>query len=218
VGSVAEPLLRSTCSSLGFLLETVDPSQLPELAEAMREATLALLGAETADALRVSVLESARTRPAALTPQILAVAREHLGDKGETIIQRLCREHLEIALDDLDAGSVRALAAAVERHGPAVIGAALAKGFSADMSRALVSPAEPLRQRIVTATRDVVGPLAPDFLNEVCAQRGLPFHAVDYEHLMWLAEVLRAETAPLAGKRAADGLARELRSFLTGRR
>ncbi len=218
VGSAAEPLLRATCTQLGFLLETVSPSQLPELAEAMHKTTVALFGGEMADSLRVSVLDAARARLAGLTPQILALAREHLGDNGDTIIQRLCREQLEIALDDLDAGSVRALAMAVETYGPVMIGTVLATAFVSDASQALASPADSLRHRIVEVTRNAVGPLAPEFLEEVCAQHGLPFQAVDYEHLMWLAEVLRAETEPLAGKEAADGLARELRAFLTGRR
>ena len=215
MGSTAEPLLRAACAQLGFVPEAVDRARLRDLAEVIHETALSLLGGEMAASLRQSVLEAARLRPAGLTPQIVALAREHLGDEGEGYIQQLCRDHLEIALDDLDAGGVRLVAVAVEKHGPATIGAARAALFVADAAHALVSPAAPLRRRIVELTSDAVGPLAPEFIEEVCARHGLPFDTVDTEHLLWLAEALRVETEPLAGKNAAEGLERELRALRT---
>jgi hypothetical protein len=218
VGSVAEPLLRTTCTSLGYQLETVHASQLRVLAETLQASTVALLGREMADSLHAAVMDAEHRRPASVTKQLFEVARQHLGDNTEMIMSQLCREHLETEVDELDAGSVRALARAVEQYGPTVIGATFATQFAGETASLLVSPAEPLRRRVVQMTRDVVGPFAPQFLDEVCAAHGLPFTAVDYEHLMWLAEVLRTETAPLAGKVAADGLSRQLRAVLTGKR
>src|SRR5581483_8258099 len=104
--------------------------------------------------------------------------QEHLGDEGERLIQQICRDHLEIALDDLDAGGVRLVAAAVEKYGPATIGAARAAAFAADAAHALVSPAAPLRQQIIELASEAVGPLAPEFIEDVCARHGLPFDMV----------------------------------------
>jgi hypothetical protein len=217
VGSVAEPLLRTACTSLGYQLETVHPSQLRVLAETLQATTAALLGREMADSLKAAVMDAEHRPPTDVAKQLFEAALQHLGDHTETVMRRLCREHLEIEVDELDAGSVQALARAVEQHGPAVIGATLATQFARETASLMVSPAESLRRRVIQITRDVVGPFAPQFLDEVCATHGLPFTAVDYEHLMWLAEVLRTETEPLAGKEAADGLSRQLRAVLTGR-
>lgn len=218
VGAATEPLLNGACARLGVSLDALEPSRLPEVAVAIHTAASTLFGAEAAADLRTALLGVASARPAGLTPQILALTREQLGENGDAILDRLCREHLEIALDDLDAGNVRLLALAVERHGPALFGASLATTFVADASAGLRNPAGPLRHTIVELTRSVIGPFAPEFLDEVCSEHGLPFQAVDEGHLDWLAEVLRAEAEPLAGKEAADGLARELRALSTATR
>jgi hypothetical protein len=218
VGAAAEPLLRAACARLDLSFEAIGPDTLPDLADALHEGAVPLFGGATATQIRAAALEACGTPSGRLTAQIVALARSHLGDGGDAIIERLCREHLQVALDDLDGAGVRRLAATVRELGPDVIGAAVTASFVAEAARALTSPADGLRRQVIEVTRAVIGPLAPEFLEEVCAQRGLPFHAVDYEHLMWLAETLRAEAEPFAGRDAADNLARSVRAFLTGKR
>src|SRR5207253_11477108 len=98
------------------------------------------------------------------------------------------------------------------------IGAERTGVFLGLAKQAVASPADPLRQKILELARRQIGPAGPDFLKRACTKNGLPFDAVDYEHIMWLAEVIRADAKPLVGQKGADELARGVRAFLTGGR
>jgi hypothetical protein len=97
-----------------------------------------------------------------------------------------------------------------------MIGGARVAAFLAAARITLNSPNEQLRNRLVEMVTRRVGPAGRDFLHEICLEGGLPFQAIDYEHLMWLSETLRREAAPLAGKKGAEELARSVRGLLTG--
>jgi hypothetical protein len=218
LGPAAEPFITTTCARLGLTPGTIARSQLPELARAAGQDAAALFGAELAELVTRAVLDSGTAMPPGLPARIVDVACEYLGPDGEPLIRRLCRERLEVHIEELDLDGIGMLARVVEQHGPALIGALRAAAFLTAARRATISPAEPLRRKILDLATRTVGPAGPEFLEEICLHHGLPFDAVDYEHLMWLAELLRSEAAPLAGKKNADELARGVRGFLVGAR
>jgi hypothetical protein len=176
-----------------------------------------LLGEEVAGALATAVLGCGAIHPADLAPRVLALVHEHLGAEGVPQVRALSRDRLELELEELDAEGVSLLARVLETDGPAALGAARAAAFVQAARRSIASPAAELRGQVEELTRKYIGPVGGQFLQDVCERHGLPFRAVDYEHLMWLAEALRAEAAPFAGKQGAEELARGVRALLTGR-
>jgi hypothetical protein len=216
LGPSAEPFLANVCAKLTLQLETIDRGHLPQVAAAVRQDAALLLGPEVAAQLGQAVEDAANARPVGLSKRVIEVATERAGAQGEPVIRELCHERLEIDLDDLDVDGVSLLARAVERDGPAKFGALCAAGFMAAAKQASVSPADGLRQKVLDLARRGVGPAGPDFVKRSCARAGLPFDAVDFEHIMWLAEVVRTDATPLVGKKGADEMARTIRGFLTG--
>lgn len=218
MGDAAEPFLDTVCARLGVLLPTVDKGTLSLLAEAVQESAQTLLGAETARALGAALLEAGNGRLADLPGQVSGLATARLGNSGEMIIRRLCRERMEIELDDVTVEAVRPLAAVVERDGAAMVGAVRVAPFVQAAQLAILSPTDSLRRKVGELTTRRMGPAGGDFVKEACARNGLPYQCLDYEHLMWFAEVLRAVAMPLMGKKGADELARDIRELLTGGR
>jgi hypothetical protein len=218
MGPAAEPFLENVCSRHGLLMATLNKPDLLTIAQVIKQDAAVLLGDEAAQGLALAVLESANARPAEFSPKILALASEHLGPEGEAIVRSLCRARLEVEVEDLDADGLSLLARVIEEDAPARIGATRATAFVAAARKSITSPAEELRKKVLELTVRWVGPVGSDFVEDVCDQNGLPFRAVDYEHLMWLAEALRGEAVPLVGKQGADELARGVRALLTGGR
>jgi hypothetical protein len=218
LGPAAEPFLTTSCARLGIALDTVERSHLPDIAAMVRQDAGLLLGQEVAEQLAAAVEECRAARPPGLVDRVREIAALHAGASGEAALRDLCRRHLEVDLDELDVEGVRLLARAVERDGAAPLGAERVAAFLAAAREAATSPAEGMRAKVIELARDQIGPAGPQFVRRACAKHGLPFEAVDFEHVMWLAEVMRTEAAPLAGKRAADELARGIRGFLTGNR
>ncbi len=216
LGPSAEPFLTNICSRLGFPLEEVERAQLPQIASAVRRDAGVLLGPETAEAVAVAVLEAGDARPPGLVSRVLEIAREHGGDAGEKLVRDLCHERLEFELDNIPVAGIGPLARAVERDGPPRLGTVQTAAFMAAVRVAMVSPADDLRAKIIALCNRQIGPAGPVFVKKATAKHGLPFDAVDFEHIMWLAEVLRAEAAPIVGKQGGDDLARGVRAFLTG--
>ena len=218
MGPAAEPFLALVCSRLGVTLAEIDRTHLPQIASAVRQDAAPLLGTETALALAIAVDESRTARPPGLVQRVIDIAVEQVGPDGEALIRALCHDRLEVPLDDLDVDGIALLARAVERDGPERIGALRAASLMTAMKGAITSPAESLRAKLLDLARRQIGPAGPDFVKRACAKHGLPFDAVDFEHIMWLAETMRAEAAPLVGKKGADDLARTFRALLTGGR
>jgi hypothetical protein len=218
VGRAAGPMVENVCGRLGFLPTTVNRERLPDVARLVQQDTVPLLGAEAARALAMDIVDSADASPAGLSRKIIDLSVDYLGQDGEAFIRRLCRERLEIHVEELNLAGVAMLARVVERHGAAMIGGARVAAFLASARIALSSPNESLRNKIVEMVMRRVGPAGRDFLDDICLAGGLPFQALDYEHLMWLSETLRREAAPLAGKKGAEELAKSVRGLLTGAR
>lgn len=217
LGPAAEPFLETVCTRQGLLIATLDRHDLVPLAQAVKQDATPLLGEETARSLATAVLECGTARGADLAPQCIALATEHLGAEGEAILRSVCRNRLEVELEELSVETLDLLARVVEEEVPARIGRLRAAAFVEAARQAISSPATELREKILLLAKRAVGPVGEQFVQQTCAKNGLPFRAVDYEHLMWLAEVLRSEGAPLLGKQKADDLAREVRGLLTGR-
>jgi hypothetical protein len=214
LGPSAEPFLANICGRAGLVLDEIERGQLPRLAAAVRTEAAILLGEESAEAVAQAVQEAGEARPPGLVRRLLEIAREHAGAEGEPLVRDLC-QRLEFELDEIPVAGIDPLARAVERDGPPRLGKLQTAAFMAAVQQAVVSPATGLRQKVVALTSREMGPAGPLFLKKATAKHGLPFDAVDFEHLMWLAEVIRAESAPIIGKSAADELAREVRGFLT---
>jgi hypothetical protein len=215
LGPSAEPFLSNICGRVGLTLEEIERDQLPRLATGVRAEAALLLGADTAELVAQAVQEAGDARPPGLVQQVIAIARDHAGAEGEALVRDLCHQRLELELDEIPIAGIRPLARAVERDGPPRLGRSRTAAFLAAVQRAVISPATALREKIVALTSRQMGPAGPLFLKKATAKQGLPFDAVDYEHLMWLAEVIRAESAPIVGKQVADDLARDVRNLLT---
>ena len=216
VGPSAEPLLRNMCTRLGLELETVRPGEAQALAAAIRKEVAAFLGVETATALAAAIIEVAHVDSADLLPRVVTLSRERIGEAGEAVIRRMCREHLELGLDDLDGNAVRRLSRVVAESGSAAIGRARAASFCAAARLVVANPADSLRRSVLELTTRAFGPAAGDFVREACTAEGVPFEALDYEHLPWLAEVLRERAALVMGKKVAESLAASMRALPTG--
>jgi hypothetical protein len=216
LGPAADPFIRNVCAKLGVSLDSIDRAMLNLVAEAAAAEAMPLLGKETAEAVQRAVERTATQKPAGMVSRIVEAAVQHVGLGGEQMIRDLCRSKLEVDLDEIEPDGLTALADAVRAEAAAAIGSAGALAFAQAVASALVSPNEPLRQKIVDLAKRHIGPAGEDFMRRSCRKMGMPWEAVDYEHMMWLAEVVRAESAALIGKDKADEFARTVRQFLVG--
>lgn len=217
LGPAAEPFIRNVCAKINVSLDHVDRTTLPLVAQAAGAEAVALLGKDTAEAVQHAIERAATAKPAGMVAGIIDAARQHTGPAGETFIRDLCRTKLEIELDEIEPDGLVPLADAIRNEAAGVIGSAGATAFAQAVAAAVVSPNESLRARISEVARRFVGPAGDDFLRRSCRKMGMPWDAVDYEHMMWLAEVVRAESTPLIGKQKADDFARTVRTFLVGK-
>lgn len=215
VGPTAEPLLRRVCDSLNLALDTIDETDLPSLATRLVAETEGLLGRDVATTLGDAVLQANRVRPPGMVKQIVALATEHLGTNGPELVREVCRQSLELELDHLQLDGVELLARAVERAPELKTRVSPAATFLAAAQLVITSPADSLRQKLSDMAARSLGPAGPDYLRERCRRGGLPFEAVDYEHVMWLAELIRSEMTSLVGKKEADRLAGDVRKLIT---
>lgn len=216
LGPAADPFMRNVCSKLDISLDAIDRSMLPIVAEAAGTEALPLLGKETAEAVQRAVERTAAQKPAGMVSSIIDAATQHIGPGGETMIRELCRNKLETDLEEIEPDGLKPLADAIRTEAAAAIGSAGALAFAQAVAAALVSPNDSLRQKIVDLAKRHIGPAGEDFMRRSCRKMGMPWEAIDYEHMMWLAEVVRSESAPLIGKNKADEFARSVRQFLVG--
>jgi hypothetical protein len=214
LGPAAEPCLAYICSRLGLSLGHLDRTQLPLIAAVVEKDGSALLGPATARTVAAATEQARRMRPPGLVILLGEIAMEQAGPEGPRIVQEICRAHLSIELDEVDIEGIALLARAVERDGPERIGAARTAAFLSAMRHAVTDPGDALRARLLELATGHLGPAAPVFLKRVCAARGLPFEAVSYEHLMWLADVLQEEMAPVVGAGQAADFANGVRGLL----
>lgn len=217
LGASAEVFMRNVCHRLGFELELVDKSRLSTVAREASIEAAPVFGDDTAEALRGAIERAATVRPAGMEASVIEAATRHFGPKGEKFIREMCRSKLEIDLDEIEPDCLGLLADAIAAEAAGMINSAGAAAFTHAVGLALISPNAALRARIVETARKYIGPAAEDFLRRSCKKSGMPWDAIDYEHMMWLAEVVRAESFPLIGKKSADDFARIVRSFLTGK-
>lgn len=217
MGPAAEPFMRNVCQKSGTSLDAVTRDALPALARTAKTEALPLLGEETAGAVEHVIARAATARPPAMLAGILAAARDCLGARGEEILRQLCRSRLETDLDEIEPEALALLADAIRVQSVDLIGSANAAAFAQAVAAALMSPNVALRGRLAETARKYVGPAGEDFLRRSCRRAGMPWEAVDVEHMMWLAEVVRTESTALIGKKQADDFARVVRGFLTGK-
>jgi hypothetical protein len=217
LGPAAEPFMRNVCQRLGFELESVDKSRLAEVAREASIEAAPVFGQDTADALRGAVERAATVRPAGMESSLIEAATRHIGPKGEKFIRELCRSKLEIDLDEIEPECLGLLGDAIGNEAGGMINKGGSAAFMQAVSLALTSPNVSLRAKVVETAKKFIGPAAEDFMRRSCKKSGMPWDAVDYEHMMWLAEVVRAESFPLIGKKSADEFARIVRSYLTGK-
>lgn len=217
LGPAAEPFMRNVCDRLGVSLDGVDRATLPIIAEEAAAEALPLLGKETADNLRRVIERASGAKPAGMVARLVEVATQHAGPGGEAFIRDLCRRRMETELDEIEPDGLRHLAEAVRGEAAGAIGGVGATAFAQAVAAAVMSPNKSLRAKIIDVARRYVGPAGEDFLKRSCRKMGMPWEAVDYEHMMWLAEVVRTESAPLIGKKQADEFARNIRMFLVGK-
>jgi hypothetical protein len=214
LGPAADPCLVYVCGKLGLTLADLDRTQLPLIAAVIEKDGAALLGPEQARFVAGACEEARRTRPPGLALLLTEVAAEHGGPEGTSILQELARSRLGADLDQVDIEGISVLARAVEQDGPARIGAARTAAFVAAFRHAVVDPGDALRAQLLELTSAHIGPAASVFLRRICTRQGVPFEAVSFEHLMWLADALGAEVSPLVGQREADEFAAQVRALL----
>lgn len=214
LGPAAEPFMRTVCAKMGITLDAVTRELLPAVARHAAAEVQPLLGSETAETLSHMIERVAHARPQGMVASVVDAAKRAMGQQGEQFIRELCRRKLEIELDDIEPDGLELLAQKVRAEAEGLIGSAGAQAFAQAVAAALVSPNVALRSKLIELARRFIGPAGEDFLRRSCRKMGMPWDAVDHEHLMWLAEVVRSESAPLIGKKQADEFARAVRGFL----
>ena len=213
LGPATVPFLTNTCAKLGLTADAIGRADRTQLAQGIRQEAGPFLGAEPAQKLALAVEQADDKQPPTLVPQLLALAVEHTGNDGEPILRALCRDRLEIELEDLDIDGLEPVARLLEHDGPPAVGAARTAAFIAAAGQALADPVDCVSSKVVELTSRYIGPAGRRFLQKVCAKNGIPVEALSREHVPWLADVLQSEAAPLAGARGAENLARDIRAL-----
>lgn len=217
LGAAAAPFLRTICAGLGITLEGIDRRALPRLARTAATHARPVFGPETAEAVRREIAAAVAACPDGLAAELRDLAHHHAGPHGEDLLREVCRASLGLDLDEAGPEHLRPLANAVRTDvSPATITAATA-AFAASVQAALVSPHDGLRDDLFVVAQRFIGPAGEEFLRKACARHGVPWEAVEDEHLEWLAETVRAEAVLFIGKAAADDFARSIRMFHVAR-
>ena len=216
LGPSAEPFMRNVAQRIGVVLERVDRGVLNALAAEAALDARPIFGDETADALGSAIRRAGHVKPAGMVASVLDAAQRHIGVKGERFIRDICHAKLETDLDEIEPEALGLLADAISGEAVSFISGSGATAFAQAVASALTSPNHQLRGRVADIARKMVGPAGEDFMRRSCRKAGMPWDAVDAEHLMWLAEVVRAEAAPLLGKGKADDFAKAVRNLLMG--
>lgn len=213
MGQVAEPFLVNACAGIDLDFGQITATHLPLVAAAVEQAG-AIFGPAVATALAAGV-ETARAT-GGLTDRVTAIAVSNVGPEGDALIRELCRDRLGKDLAEIDVEDVLPLALAVEGEGPVRIGTMRTAAFITAARFAVVNPTNSARTLLVQAVNREMGPAGEVFLKKSCTKNGLPFEAICYEHLTWLADVLRQEAAPLLGADGADRLAQAVQRLQPG--
>ena len=216
LGHAARDLLITVCNRNGLSREDIRRGQIEPLIDTVAHDVEGLFGEDGAAMVRDALLLGLSPQPHELTAAVDALAGEHLGPDGAKVLRELCHSHLEMELEDMDIGAVRRLAQVIERGGLELGSDARISAFETDARTVLSCGSRPLQARIKDFAIRAVGPAGPDLLRNAAARNGLPYEAIEPEHLMWLAEVLRTEVGKVMGKKSGDELARQLRALLTG--
>lgn len=216
-GAKAPALLTAAGERLGYPWESTTTDHLAEPADALAIEATALLADGVIETLAEAVRTAGAIQPADLSFRLIALATQHLGMDGESAIRRICQSRLEVDLEDVSAVGLSVLRAAILRDGATTFGERPATLMVTATRAAITSPAASLRETLRQIAARDLGPAGPDVIARACAARGLPFEALDHEHLMLVAEAMRLEAAPLIGRKAADQLAGRVRRLLTGR-
>lgn len=217
LGPSAEPFMRTACSRMNIILETLEKKHLGEVAKIAAADAKPVFGEETAEALGNAIERAAFVRPATMVAALVDAAKQHMGARGEAFLRDLARQKMEIELDDIDPEALPMLANKVRASGADIVQTAAGPGLTQAIAAAIVSPNVSLRAKLIDTARKFVGPAAENFLKQSTRKAGMPWDAIDLEHMMWLAEVVRAEATPLIGKKQADAFAHIVRGYLTGK-
>ncbi|MGD9890616.1 MAG: zinc ribbon domain-containing protein [Dehalococcoidia bacterium] len=204
LGPAAEPFIVNVCAGIDLDFGQVAVPQLPLVAAAVERAG-AIFGPDLARSL-AAMVDDAGALPGVAEP-VSAIATEQLGVEGDALIRDLCRERLGKDLTALQIDDLEPLSRAVERDGPTRIGTTRTAAFIAAARFAVVNPANSARALLVQVVNREMGPAGEAFLKKTCARHGLPIEVIGYEHMPWLAGVLRQEAAPLLGASGAERLA-----------
>lgn len=187
-----------------------------KLACAAQEHIAGLLGEPVAKQM-AEVLDPPANIRSMLPKGTVVRAVEALGEEVAVQVTALCKRELRRPLDDLDAAGVTDLIRVIGAEGARGFGEENAARFVATLRQAMGGASPRLQAQLVDLIAEYLGPMAREFLEDVCLQHGVPLTMLDFEHLMWLAEVLRAEAGALVGNADADRLARSVRALVTGR-
>jgi hypothetical protein len=204
LGPAAEPFIVNVCAGIGLEYGQVTVPQLPLVAAAAERAGT-IFGPVLARSLAVTV-GSAGAMPG-VAERVAVIATEQLGAEGDALIRDLCRVRLEKDLTEIQFDDLASLSRAVESDGPLRIGTTRTAAFITAARFAAVNPTNSARAPLVQVMNREMGPAGEVFLKKSCSRHGLPIEVVCYEHMPWLAGVLRQEAEPLLGARGAERLA-----------
>jgi hypothetical protein len=205
-GPSAEQFLLTMRARLSGAPATLTMGHLPELAEIAERATSNALGPESAAELTELIRNVRPAQTADLAQEILRIATEQAGINGEAGIRAICRQRLEVELEEIAADGVAALLGAVEQdRGRAFLTRGL-PSFVLAARTALHAPGAALRAQLVGVAGRSIGPVSEILVKRVCARQGIPFDALTYEHLNGLAGALADEARPHIGGAAAEEL------------
>lgn len=216
LGPAAEPFLTTVSARAGLALREIDHRALAQLLESIEKDAAAFLGADVAESLIASIKPLQSTPSSRTSTKLRSAARSFAGPAGERMLNEICREALGIELKELSDDRLAELAAATRQEAPRRFGDQRTSAFLDAARSAVTAPGADLRAAIMEFVTRLLGPAGPILIDEACERHGLPFEALTYEHVMWLAGELDAETAPTLNARDADQLGEGFRGLVTG--
>ena len=213
-GPSAERFLATMRSRLSGAPATLTAEHLPELAEVAEQATRNALGPESARELIALMRQAAPAQTPDPSPEVLRIAAAHAGDHGVAGMRAICRERLEVEIEEIRADGLALLLGAIEQDGGRAFLTRGMPSFVPAARAALHAPGAALRGQLIATVGRTIGPVSELLVKRVCARQGIPFDALTYEHLDGFATAVRDEVRAHVGEAAAEELRQRITALL----
>ena len=213
IGKHAPVFLRTLCQRGGLDPQGLQLPDLPALLILLRQEASTTFGAEGAAEVVTAVQAAAEHGGPEVALEVDHLARQWLGPGGERLVRDFVRRRFEIELADLDLNGVKRLAEAVSEHATELSGDGWSEAFISDARAAMLMGSPEIQERLRVLSILILGPAGPKIVRKACTTHGLPWEAIDADHLLWLAGILKQETEGVVGPKVAAALSAQVQSL-----